>query len=498
MDFLDPRMKRAHKIRLIVGYFLIAIVIGLATVILVYAAYGYGINTKTGQIIQNGLLFVDSKPGGADIYLNGQKNSAQTAARLVLPAGDYNLSIQKDGYRAWNRSFVMDEHTVTRFVYPFLFPTKPLTINLKTLNQTPAVITESPDRHWLLVQSNDSAQGELTFLEYDTSNLAKAPVSLTVPQSVITTSATNTFKDVEWSTNNNQVMFLHTYAEGAEYIIFDRTKPENSFNVNKLFNVDAAQVSLKNKRADQLYILGKDANLQVGDVGQATLAPAILKRVLAFKPYGNSIVSYVTDSNTPAGKVQARILDGTNNYLLYTFTAGDKYLIDEAQYAGDWYYVAGSNTSGRIDIFKNPEDYIRNPSYGKAVPLIALEEPGATNMSFSTNTRFIAAQSGQNFAVYDLETSESYRYTVKSPVVGDLNWMDGHRFIAQSDGHILVFDYDNKNAILLGPTTLPAAAFFSRDYNQMITVVPDDNATTVTLQRVDMRAGTDLPANHQQ
>jgi hypothetical protein len=499
MDFLDPRKKRAHKIRLFVGYFLMAIVIGLSSYLLFNIAYGFGYNTKTGQIIQNGLLFVDSKPGGADIYLNGKKQSATTTARLILPAGNYNLSITKNGYRSWTRSFVLEEHTVARYVYPFLFPTKPITIPLKSYPIQPAIVTQSPDRRWLLVQSEDSAQGNLVFHEYDTSNLAQAPVSITVPKSIITAADGSVFKAVEWSTNNNQLLLLHTFAGASEYIVIDRTKPETSFNVNKLFNIDPAQVALKNKRADQLYILDKDSgNLQVADVGQAALAPAILKHVLAFKPYGNSIINYVTDTGAPAGKVVARIWDNGDNYLLYTFAAGDKYLIDEAQFQGHWYYAAGSNTNERIDIFKDPEDYIRNPQYGKAVPLVALTETGATNLSFSDNTRFIAAQSGQNFAVYDLENQDSYRYTVKSPVEGDLNWMDGHRFIAQSAGHILVFDYDNKNQVLLGPTTLQQAAFFSTDYNQMITVVPGDNSATVTLQRVDLRAGSDLPANHAQ
>jgi hypothetical protein len=156
MDFLDPRKRRSHNIRLFVGYFLISIVIGLATIILVYAAYGYGINTKTGQIIQNGLLFVDSKPGGADIYLNNQKRSTQTAARLVLPSGFYNLRIQKDGYQSWQRSFILDEHTVSRYVYPFLFPTKPITFNLKNYTSVPQIITQSPDRHWLLLTVENS------------------------------------------------------------------------------------------------------------------------------------------------------------------------------------------------------------------------------------------------------------------------------------------------------------------------------------------------------
>lgn len=498
MDFLDPRKRRAYKIRLFIGYFLMAIVIGLATLILVYAAYGYGINTKTGQIIQNGLLFVDSKPGGADIFLNGQKQSSPTPARLVLQSGNYKLTIQKSGYTSWSRSFVLEEHTVARYVYPFLFPLKPFTLSLRSLAQVPAVITQSPDRRWLLVQNNDSSQGELSFLEYDTSDLAKDPVTVTVPKSLITASVTNTFKDIEWSTNNDQVMLEHDYDGGSEFIILDRTNPDNSFNVNKLFNINPAQVVLKNKRADQLYILTKDNELEVGDVGQAQLAPPILKKVLAFKPYGNSIVTYVTDAGAPKGKVQARILDGGNNYLLYTFLAGSKYLVDEAQYAGDWYYVAGSDVSGRIDIFKNPEDNIRNPSIGRAIPVIALEVADAQKVSFSDNARFVAAQSGQNFAVYDFENDDSYRYGVNKPLTTQLDWMDGNRFIADSNGRVLVFDYDDRNQVDVGPTAITQAAFFSTDYNQMITVVPDASASTFTLQRVDMRAGVDLPADHKQ
>jgi hypothetical protein len=174
MDFLDPRRRRAHKYRLIIGYFLVAIVIALGTVILVYGAYGYGINTKTGQIIENGLLFVDSKPGGADIYLNGKAQPSKTAARLVLSARNYNLEIKKDGYHPWQRSFVLDEHSVARYVYPFLWPLKPATIPLKTYPSQPQLVTETPDRHFLLVQLPDS--DGLAFDQYDTGNLAKAPL----------------------------------------------------------------------------------------------------------------------------------------------------------------------------------------------------------------------------------------------------------------------------------------------------------------------------------
>lgn len=499
MDFLDPRKKRNHKIRLMVGYFLMTIVIGLATVILVYGAYGYGINTKTGQIIQNGLLFVDSKPGGAEIVLNGQRQSGNTAARLVLAAGNYRLTINKEGYRSWHRDFVLEEHTIGRYVYPFLFPQKPYSVALKNYPTLPTLITQSPDRRWLLIQSPESTQGNLVFDQIDTSKLAEPAEVLTLPRSIITPADNSDYKAVEWSTNNNHLLLEHTYPGGSEYIVFNRDKPEASFNINKLFKADPTRVVLKNKKIDQLYLYKSDGGiLQIADTGRGTLEPPILKNVLEFKPYGNEIIHYITSVGAPSGKVVARIWDNAKSYPLYTFKAGQTYLVDTAQFQGHWYYAAGSNTSERINVFKDPIDNIKNPQVAKAVPMFALTQAGATKLSFSDNARFIGIQSAQNFAVYDLETDNSYRYQVAAPLSSELVWMDGHRWIGNTANQVFINDYDNKNEQIVAPTLYNKGAFFSRDYNQMITLTSINGTTGIALTRVDLRAGTDLPADRAQ
>jgi hypothetical protein len=495
MDFLDPRKRRTRKIRLFVGYVLVSIVIALATVILVYGAYGYGINTKTGQIIENGLLFVDSKPGGADIYLNGKPEPSKSAARLTLAAGDYKLTLAKEGYRSWNRSFVLSEHSVARYVYPFLFPTKPQITELKNYSVLPTLTTQSPDRHWLLVQAPSSVANGIVFDEYDTGNLAAGSQAVVLPQGILTGTDTS-LKEVEWSTDNKHILLEHTTPAGHEFIIFDRSDPTKSFNVNKLFKIDPKEVALRNKKIDQLYIYNEaDASLQVADTGQGVLAPVFLKHVLAFKPYGNTLLTYVTDVGAPAGKVQARIWDDGKTYALYTFEPGNKYLIDAAQFQGHWYYVAGSDTASRLNIFKDPLDDIKNPTVAKAVPILGFALPGATNVNFSDNARFIGLQAGQNFGVYDIETETPYHYTVKSPLSDPLHWMDGHRWIGISDGNVFVTDYDNTNGQAVTPTVYSKGAYFSGDYNQLITFAQSQDGTSIVLQRVDMRAGVDLPKN---
>jgi hypothetical protein len=71
--------------------------------------------------------------------------------------------------------------------------------------------------------------------------------------------------------------------------------------------------------------------------------------------------------------------------------------------------------------------------------------------------------------------------------------MDGHRLIGTSNGNVFVMDYDSTNQHTLVPTATNIGAFFSRDYNQMYTLAPIAGTSNVSYERIDMRAGTDLP-----
>jgi hypothetical protein len=496
MDFLDPRRFRKQKIRLMVGYILIAVAIGLGTVILVYGAYGYGINTKTGDIVQNGLLFVDSKPGGADIYLNNKSINQATSARLVLPAKKYDLLIKKTGYRDWERNFSLDEHTISRYVYPFLFPTKPVTQNLKPYSATPPLMMESPDRHWLLVQIPDPTSKTVSFDEFDAGDYTKPTITLSLPAAILSKPGASfgTLTEVEWSTDNNHVLLKHDIEGASEFIIMDRNDPAKSINVNKALNINPTQVALRNKKVDQLYIFMQDGGtLQLADMGKPALGDPLIKNVLAFKPYGSNLFSYVTLAGMPAGKAQVRIWQNGHTYPLYAFNAGDKYLLDIASYSGHLYFTAGSSSDGRINIYKDPLGDIQSSDIGRATPMIALRAQGASKVGFSDNARFIEIEGGQNFGVYDLETDNEYQYTLKAPLSAPLEWMDGHRLIGKSNGYVFVMDYDSTNQQNLVPTNTDEGGFFSRDYNQMYTIAPVTGNSNAALQRVDMRAGTDLP-----
>jgi hypothetical protein len=122
-----------------------------------------------------------------------------------------------------------------------------------------------------------------------------------------------------------------------------------------------------------------------------------------------------------------------------------------------------------------------------------LRAQGASKVGFSDNARFIAIEGGQNFGVYDIETGNEYQYALKAPITEPLHWMDGHRLIGNSNGSVFVMDYDSSNQQTLVPSNSNLGGYFSRNYNQMYTLTPATGSTNVTFERVDMRAGVDLP-----
>jgi hypothetical protein len=493
MDFLDPRKKRTHRIRLLIGYGLMTMVIGFSTYLLTQAADGFGINTKTGEIVQNGLLFVDSKPGGAKIYLNGVDQDRKTASRLILQSGDYQLTLQKDGYRQWQRSFHLAEHKVSRYAYPLLFPVEPQVSDVKHYPALPPLVSQSPSRRWLMIQREISAR-RLTFDLYDTGDLERSASSLFVSTNLFNGlgSSASMLKAVSWSSDNNYLLLEHRYDTGKEFVVVNRSQPARSFNVSRLFNIAPDKVVFRDGRIDQLYLLTA-GSLQVGDTRNGELQRSFLSNVLDFKSYGQRLISYVTTTGAPAGRMSVRILDGDRPYTLTSLAPADTYILDAAAFDGSWYYIVGSTASDQLNIYKDPLNALRKGPSSSASPILALRQPGMTSAGFSDNSRIIGAQAGQKFSTYDIETKETHQFKV-TPTLGDrLDFFDGHHWIGQAGGNIYVVDHDGSNAQQLGPSLLPSGGFFSPDLNHLLTFHPRTAGGSVTLVDIDMRAGEDLP-----
>jgi hypothetical protein len=486
MDFLDPKKKRSHQIRLFIGYGLVAIALTIATLILVFAANGYDIDRDTGTVIQNGLVILDAHPESATILVNGAEKGT-TDNRLVLPADKYTIELARKGYLSWKHDINLEGSSIEQLVYPFLYPEKLVTKDIQAYNGQPSLASESPDRHWLVV-ANPETSGN--FFVVDLSTNKHPLLSINLPKDTLTpASGAQSFEAIEWSTDNNHLLLKHAFSGGTEFIMLDRDKPANSVNLNKVFTAQAfTDISLRDKKADQFYLHNQtDGNLFVAD-SKARTVTLLKAGVVSYKSYEDNTVLYATH---PADKdtAEVRIHQKDQDYAVRTLPKADRYMLDMAKFNGHFYLVTGSKTDGHAYVYKDPFDDLTHKPARVPQPFRVLITPGGEYVSFSAIARFIALQGGSAFAVYDAETGRLFRYDTKLalPAGQKATWMDGHRLLLNSSNAVQVFDFDGTNMHQLSAESPAYIPFFDRDYTALFTLSPNTDAAKTNLVRTELK-----------
>ena len=482
MDFLDPQKRARHTIILFTGYVLIGVAIIIATVIMLYQAYGFGLN-RNGTVIQNGLLFFSSQPRPADIYINGKLAKSKTNTRLVLPSGLYNIKLDKTGYRPWERTIELDGGRVAHYDYPLLFPKNLVTTKLHGYDTAPGLATQSLDRRWVLI----AQAGSMTnFDVYDLKNPAKEPVAIVLPNNLLTkATATESWQASEWADDNQHVVLQHFYDGKIEYILLDRTASAQTINLNQTLGAGPTKLTLNDKKYDQYYLYNADLTLQTASL-RAPAPVTVLNRVLVYQTYGNNAVLYVTDEGAAAGKANVKFIDNGQIHVLRSLPAGTSYLVNLTKYSGTFYFAIGAASENKVYVYKDPVGQINAGVVKVPVPAQVLRVENPNYVGFSSNAQFIIAENGQQFGVYDIENKHGYNY-ITSQVLDapqtHASWMDGNRLNYVSGGKLLVFDYDYTNKQTLqtaAPSYLP---FFAPDYQDMYVIAPNSQAGQFELTR---------------
>ncbi|HEX9153409.1 MAG TPA: PEGA domain-containing protein [Candidatus Saccharimonadales bacterium] len=473
MEFLDPQKRKAHLIRLFIGYILVGTALILTTIILLYQAYGFGI--RNGEVIQNGLIFVSSNPRPADIYVNGKKNDKTTNTRLLLQAGQYTFRLEREGYRTWRRSITIEGGSVARFDYPFLFPAKLETAIVKQYKVKPLVATQSLNKDWLMVQDSAAAFNEFDL--FDLSDIKKPVTTAALPVGLFAyTTGTHIWEEVEWASDNRHVLLRHTTSDAAgasEYILADREKPEESINVTRVLAAGQSKIELLDRKYDKFVVFDQQAKtVSTATLEQPTAKP-LLTDILAFKSYGDDVFLYVTDKDVEAGKVAVGLREGSRTYNIRQVAVADKYMIDLTKYDTAWYVVAGSPAENKTYVYRDPAHMLRSKPKNPLVPVQVLKAPAAQYVAFSDNSRFVVAQGGQQFAVYDAETDKGYTYSTKVSMDAaqqHVTWMDGHRLMFVGSGKTYVFEFDYANRETLAAADAAYVPLFDNKYVNMYSI----------------------------
>jgi hypothetical protein len=472
MDYLDTNKERRHNALLLVGYVLIAVAITISALVLLYQAYGFGID-KNGAVVQNGLTFFSSHPHPADIYVNDKLQPVKTNTRLVLPSGMYNVKLAREGYNDWQRKIELDGGSVEHFDYPFLYPRSLVTKKIQTYDDQPGMVTQSPDHRWLLVQQGNDA----SFLTYDLKNITAPAQMVTLPATVASKpAASETWELEEWADDNDHVLLLHNYDGKSEYILVDRTNPGQSLNLNTQFATNPTKITLIDKKYDKYYLYNQaDGGLSKVSLRDKQPTP-MLQHVLAYKSYSDDTILFVTDNGAPKGMVRVRMVVGDKTWTVRNLTAGTDYVVDLTGYDGSLYVAAGAASDNRVYIYKDPVGQLSQENLKIAVPIQVLHVEQVNYLSFSASAQFIVAENGNRFGVYDIENETGYNYATAEPVdtpQAHASWMDGNRLVYVSGGKLFAYDFDNTNSRSLMPSGSAYLPAFDRDYKYVYALAPN-------------------------
>lgn len=179
--------------------------IAVGTYIAIQFAKGYR-PTKEGNIQGTGLLAANSFPTAAEVYINGKLTSA-TNDTLSLRPGDYQVTIQKEGYIPWNKDLKVQAELVTQ-TNALLFRAVP---GLVPLTLTGASnLTPSPDGQniaFVVTDAANPAKNGLYVLNLSASN----PLNSTKEPKLIARSPVGddfSKSTLLWSPSSSQIL-LH-------------------------------------------------------------------------------------------------------------------------------------------------------------------------------------------------------------------------------------------------------------------------------------------------
>lgn len=477
MEFMDQSLRKQYDVMLVIGYLLVGFALLLLTTVLVFVAYGFGY--QNGQVIQNGLIFLSTTPASAHIFINGVRYQSDTNTRVLLKGGAYNIELERAGYRTWQRSIVVQGGQVASYTYPFLFPTSLTTHTINDYQLSLALVTQSPDEHWLLI----AQPGSLTDFDlYDLNNLQSSPTRVVLSDSLLTASSEpQSLQLVAWSADSTHLLVKHVFGSDSEYLLVNRSDPTQSLNLTKTLSIATRniEVQLSDQQYDH-YFVYDSANRSLFRASlSAPQVQVYLSNVLAFTTNGNATVLFATPDVADASKVDISLYDGSSTYTIRHEAANATYELALKSYNRALYAAISASSDKAAYIYRNPVDEITTQQLGVAVPIRVFHIIGPTEASFSPTGQYVLFEHGTNFATYDLDNQQGFTYSLSDTIDAPQShalWFSGAQLDYVTKGQLIIFDHDGQNKQSLVSADPQYEPYLDPNEKVLYTLVPSSLA----------------------
>jgi hypothetical protein len=467
IDFEDQKVKSFFRT---VQYTVLTVLAVTGTIILVFAGRGYDIDRNTGQVIQNGLVLVESIPDGAVVVIDGQPENDTTPSRLSVPGGEYGFKIDFEGYRSWEKQIIVSGSAVEWLAYPLLIPESLKTTHVSAFKDL-EFVSQNPNTEKYLVRT---VQKDPIFKLISIKNgLLVDEQNLSLPTGLITLGdgKLGSFDLVDWIDDGRYALITHTSRPSVEYILLDTENVTQSRNITSDFDLNLTDVVFINQKSDQLYTI-VDGDLRKLNLADNTISAPIAKKVASFTTLEDKLLAYIRTSDEGSATIELAL--GANSPVILSELTGKaaQYKLDLSELDGVVYLTVLDTQNGRVIIFVDPH---KPKTDTKETDRLTLALDGAKYLTLSDKHRFITIQSSSAFVVYDFEESEIYRFKlpIDIPTDSQVKWMDNYRMlIHDKSGLLYLFEFDGANLQPLVKSNQDFPVMFENSYKYMYTQAP--------------------------
>jgi hypothetical protein len=443
-----PPSKRKQLIQRTATYALMSVsVVGLV-VILVFIMLGYQFNKADGRIEQGGLVQFDSTPSGGTVSIDGMSFGSRTPSKTTLTSGQHFISMQRSGYRSWQKSIDVVAGSVLWLNYTRFIPNdlKPAPVsNFSTLTST----SSSPNSKFMALKDTpDTADFKLADVTGETVKVS----TLTFPADSYTAPAagqTQKFTLGDWDDDSHYMLVSHTYdGTKQEWLVVDTTNVANTKNITKLFGISPSKIVFSENNNQVLFALS-GGEVRKLDIPSSTMSDALLTNIAEVSSFDQKLAYVTLPDPTTQTRSVGYLSDGTAKPLALRTFNDDPTLplhMTLSKYFGDTYISVVHGDKLDIVMGDLPRSDAAQPPAFDTIASVTIPA-GTQYLSTKTEGRFIVAQQGATYVVYDLELKKLTKTTLRgtTPVSAELKWTDGYTLWTDQDARLRLYEFDGAN-----------------------------------------------------
>ncbi|MBP9667791.1 PEGA domain-containing protein [Candidatus Saccharibacteria bacterium] len=440
--------KRTLLVRRIVVYTLMVSVTTSLVTIMVLVMLGYRFNKDSNTIQQGGLVQFISKPSGANITIGHAKLANKTPTKITVNPGQYRVTMQRDGYKPWQKMVEVGAGKLLWLNYAQLVPTTITTTPVKKLDDVAQAVTSPSGR--LVAYTTNTALYELALLNVRSGdfNVQKVATGL-VPNKGYQNGVTLR----EWSGDDQRLLATRTMPRGTEWLYIDSDVSQPAVNLSATYGIAIKSASFDPRSADKVIILAENGELYTVNTGSRTLPAAAARGVLSYSVVNRQHILYRYKDTAGEQKIGYVSLDKTEGRELPVDAKTVQY-VSATSYFNIYYIAVARNDE--LSIYRmNDMPSSTVGSSALAATLVTSQKIRSvpTGLSWQTGGRMAVVEHADGYDAYDNElgTFSTTKYVNASKVT--LRWLDEYHVYYYSKSGLEVAEFDGGN-----PYTIKEAA----------------------------------------